>query len=237
MTEDLKFHPAADIFPLMQGEEFEALVADIKANGLHESIVTYDGMILDGRNRLRACLAAGVEPDFVGGGIGDPVAYVISANIRRRHLTAEDKIRFLAQLVAAQPEKSDRQHAKEAGVSHPTIAKARKTAEATGKALPVAKRVGSDGKARKQPAKKSTKKPEAKQPVPKPVKHDARIICPELAERVGRLAYRLVQLDVDLARELVDLILQRGVAERLWADLGTGIEIEGSDADDTERTL
>jgi hypothetical protein len=71
----------------------------------------------------------------------------------------------------------------------------------------------------------------------KQIKHDARVISPELGERVGRLAYRLIRLDIDLARELADLILQRGVAERLWADLGTGIEIEGSDADDTERTL
>jgi hypothetical protein len=70
-----------------------------------------------------------------------------------------------------------------------------------------------------------------------PIKHDDRVLSPALGERVGRLANRLVRLDVDLARELVDLILQRGVAERLWADLGTGIEIEGSDADDPERSL
>jgi hypothetical protein len=52
--------------------------------------------------------------------------------------------------VAAQPEKSDRQHAKEAGVSHPTIAKARKKAAATGKSFPVGgKRKGADGRTRR----------------------------------------------------------------------------------------
>jgi hypothetical protein len=60
------------------------------------------------------------------------------------------------QLVAAQPEKSDRQLAKETGTTHPTIAKAREQAEATGKALPVEKRTGGDGKTRKQP-KRSAK--------------------------------------------------------------------------------
>ena len=89
----------------------------------------------------------------------------------------------------------------------------------------------------KQPAKKSTKKASRKQPLPKPVKHDDRVISPELGERVGRLADRLIRLDINLARELVDLILQRGVAERLWADLDTGIKIEDADPENSERAL
>jgi hypothetical protein len=166
-TTTLPFHPLADLFPLMEGDEFDALVADIKARGLIERIIVYDGAILDGRNRYRACLAAGVKPTIERYEKGcpelkDPVAWVISRNLRRRHLTPEDKIKILAQLVAAHPEKSDRKLAKEAGVSHPTMAKARREAEATGKALPVAKRVGADGKARARPAKKARKQPAKK---------------------------------------------------------------------------
>jgi hypothetical protein len=166
-TQELKFHPLANLFPLMEGAEFDELVADIKARGLCERIIVYDGAILDGRNRYRACLAAGVKPTIERYEKGcpelkDPVAWVISRNLRRRHLTPEDKIKILAQLVAAHPEKSDRKLAKEAGVSHPTMAKARREAEATGKALPVAKRVGADGKARARPAKKARKQPAKK---------------------------------------------------------------------------
>ena len=69
-----KAHPYADILPLLEGEAFDALVADIKANGLLEPITIYEGMILDGRNRLRACEAAGVEPRFVDYDGDDPLA-------------------------------------------------------------------------------------------------------------------------------------------------------------------
>src|SRR5262245_21985724 len=158
----LQFHPLADIFPLMEGEEFDALVADIKANGQCEPITLYQGKILDGRNRYHAYLAGGLPLDQIrcrnlcDGPVSEAEArgYVISANIHRRHLSAEDKRKAIAKLVAAQPEKSDRELAKQAGVSHPTIAKVRRAAEATGKALPVEKRVGGDGRARKRPMRK-----------------------------------------------------------------------------------
>src|SRR6476620_1526288 len=58
------FHPLANLFPLMEGREFEELVADIKANGLHGCTVVLDDQILDGRNRYRACIAAGEQPLF-----------------------------------------------------------------------------------------------------------------------------------------------------------------------------
>jgi ParB-like chromosome segregation protein Spo0J len=159
---EIPFHPLADIFPLMGGAEFDALVADIKAHGLRERIVIYEGMILDGRNRYRACIIAGIKPRECAIPINykDPIGYVISANIHLRHLTAEQRRELIAKLIAAQPEKSDRAIAKQIKSSHPTVAKARREAEATGKALPVEKRVGADGKARKQPERKA--KPDAR---------------------------------------------------------------------------
>ncbi len=90
----LKFHPVAEIFPLMQGEAFDALVADVQAHGLREPIWLHqDGRIIDGRNRYRACLAAGVEPAFreYEGQEEWLIKFVLSANLERRHLTSDQR--------------------------------------------------------------------------------------------------------------------------------------------------
>ncbi|HQU46522.1 MAG TPA: hypothetical protein PK867_27190, partial [Pirellulales bacterium] len=83
----LGVHPAAELFPLMRGPEFGLLVEDISEHGLREPIVIYQGLVLDGRNRLRACETTGVEPRFVEwDGVGSPLAFVLSRNLHRRHL-------------------------------------------------------------------------------------------------------------------------------------------------------
>jgi len=61
----MRFHEAASIFPLVKGEEFTALVADIRQHGQREPITLHqDGSVLDGRNRYRACRQIGIEPKF-----------------------------------------------------------------------------------------------------------------------------------------------------------------------------
>jgi len=83
----LKNHPAADAFPMMEATRLEELKADIAANGQREPITLCDGMILDGRNRYRACVDLGIEPqtrDFVD----NPWAFAWSLNGERRDLDA-----------------------------------------------------------------------------------------------------------------------------------------------------
>src|SRR5262249_49772948 len=89
-----------------------------------------------------------IEPDC------DPYAYVISANIHRRHLSVEQKRDLIAKLIKATPGKSDRQIGEMIKADHKTVGAVRAHAEATGEISPVEKRVGKDGKSRKQPAKR-----------------------------------------------------------------------------------
>jgi predicted CopG family antitoxin len=87
MNNHYKPHRLAKYFPLLEGEEFDQLVKDIDDNGQLEPIVLFEGQILDGVNRYRACQVLDREPiakEYEG---DDPIKYVISANIRRRHLT------------------------------------------------------------------------------------------------------------------------------------------------------
>jgi len=81
----MEFHEIANIFPMMTPAEYDQLKADILANGLLEPIILYDGFILDGRNRYMACKDLGIEPDFDTVD-SDPLTFVISKNLHRRHL-------------------------------------------------------------------------------------------------------------------------------------------------------
>lgn len=90
-------HPAADLFPLLEGAEFEALCRSVRERGLEFPILLFydqdkedDGcdLVLDGRNRLRACIAEDVDPRFELWDGSDPFEYVWAHNAVRRHLEA-----------------------------------------------------------------------------------------------------------------------------------------------------
>lgn len=85
-------HEAAKWFPMIQGAEFDRLVESIRDEGLDEPIwLSQEGVLLDGRNRLRACQAAGVEPRWQLYDGDDEVAFIIRRNLDRRHLNERQR--------------------------------------------------------------------------------------------------------------------------------------------------
>jgi len=82
---ELKTHPAADAFPMMDAGRFAEVKADIAEKGQLEPITLCEGMILDGRNRHKACVELGIEPGFREWP-GNPWHFAWSMNGQRRDL-------------------------------------------------------------------------------------------------------------------------------------------------------
>jgi hypothetical protein len=159
----LPFHPVANLFPLMTGKEFDELVADIRRNGLEFPIATFDGKIIDGRNRALACQRAHQNlfyEEYTSFHFPDEAAlraFIISANIHRRHLTPEQRRELIAKLLKADPGKSNRQIAETVKADHKTVGAVRQEQEARGEIPHVEKRI--DTKGREQPASKPALNP------------------------------------------------------------------------------
>ena len=89
-TETMERHELSAVWPKMSQDEFDELVEDIKIHGLLTPIVLLDDQILDGWHRYQACLFAAQHPHFMAfadiGSAITPAEYVLSCNLRRRHL-------------------------------------------------------------------------------------------------------------------------------------------------------
>jgi hypothetical protein len=172
-------------------EGFRELVEDIKKNGLRQPIAIYHDSelgtcLLDGRNRLDALELLDWEaggkgfdlpsefwqvPNHVLVGLDDwrdpdptfdPYAYVVSANVHRRHLTAEQRRDLIAKVLKARPEASNLQIAKQVKADDKTVAKVRAELEARSEIPNVETRI--DARGRKQPARRHTPEPTPPEP-------------------------------------------------------------------------
>jgi len=83
---NMQFHEIANVWPLLDDDKLQELAADIRANGLVNPIWTYEGKVLDGRNRYKACLLANVTPKFNEYKGDEPTAFAVSMNDKRRHM-------------------------------------------------------------------------------------------------------------------------------------------------------
>ena len=84
-------HALSKAFPAMTEAEYAALLENIREHGQRHPIITYQGQILDGFHRARACVELGKEPYLKEYGGSDPAGYVLSSNLHRRHLSASQR--------------------------------------------------------------------------------------------------------------------------------------------------
>jgi N6-adenosine-specific RNA methylase IME4 len=109
----LKFHPLANLFPMLSDAELDDLGEDIRANGQVETVKLHRGMVLDGRNRYTACerKKLGVRTEVFEGSDREALNWVISKNLKRRHLTESQRAMVAAKLATLRL--GDNQHRNE----------------------------------------------------------------------------------------------------------------------------
>jgi protein gp37/ParB-like chromosome segregation protein Spo0J len=174
-------HPAADLFPMVEGNELRELCADIKERGLQQPIIVWrDGTLLDGRNRLAACYRTNQEVVLETYDGDDPVQFSLSANLHRRHLNPGQRaIVALKVRELLQPSAKERQ--REAG-------------EQFGKGA----KVSAD-------LREANKEPAAARPLPPPA--DQRKTAAQAAKAVGA-SPRSVEQAARVAKVAPDLLPQ-----------------------------
>ena len=102
-------HPAADLYPMMSSVDLFDLAEDIARNGQNEACILWRGQLLDGRNRWQACAMKGIEPKIIHrNDIADPIAFVHSHNLHRRHLTPSQRAMVAAKTASLYAEDARR---------------------------------------------------------------------------------------------------------------------------------
>jgi N6-adenosine-specific RNA methylase IME4 len=88
-----KDHPFAGLFPLLSEFDLGELASDIASNGQRDPIILHRDLVLDGRNRYRACILKGIVPRFemFTGTNDEALDFVISKNVYRRHLSSSQR--------------------------------------------------------------------------------------------------------------------------------------------------
>lgn len=214
-------HPISAMFPLLTQPELKKLSDDIKEHGLKFPIILYEGKILDGRNRYRACKMAEVEPIFKEQKIADPVDFVVSTNLHRRHLSESQRAVIAAKLTQIK----GKHHANLRGASTAMNVSQRSVSTAKGllkdspeKAEEVAAGKKSLHKAAKEAKKEKNTAPKDKTgyPIPEAIQSEwdrAAELGPRFCNMISKIRTELKEL-----MDAEDPILAE-VQKGIWADL------------------
>lgn len=144
------------LLPALDAEQYDALRADIKAHGIRVPVdADENGQVLDGHHRSLIAAELGIDcPRRTVPGLteAEKVAHAIAVNAHRRHLTQEQKRALLAESIKAEPDASDREHARRVGTHNETAAAVRARLVDSGDVTESVTRTDAAG--RQQPASK-----------------------------------------------------------------------------------
>jgi len=144
--------------PPLKADEYEELRADIRANGITVPVIVDEhGNVIDGHHRTMIARELGIDyprVEVTDLSESEKLSMSVSLNIKRRQLSREEKRQVIAAQLKAQPEKSNREHAKSLGVDDKTVGAVRRNLQSTAEIPQFDRTVGADGKER--PASRPT---------------------------------------------------------------------------------
>lgn len=154
------------VMPPLSAEEYQELYEDIKANGVMVPIVVdEDEVIVDGHHRAKIAAELGIpcpEEMIAGKSESEKRNIAFTLNLKRRHLTREQRRALIAESLKADPQLSNNQHAKRTGASDTTVGKVRRELEATSQLGKSDTRLSADG--RERPSSQPRREPVETEP-------------------------------------------------------------------------
>ena len=162
--------------PPLSPEEYEALASSIREHGIQVPIlVDENDVVIDGHHRRKIADELGIAcPRRHVVDLDDTAkrALSLSLNLDRRHLTREQRRALVAESLKADPQLSNREHARRTGADHKTVGATRSRLESGGEIPHHEIRIGADGVA---------------QPAAKPGDHLRRATWPERRDNPERI--------------------------------------------------
>ena len=226
----MKQHPLSAAFPAMEPKDLSALQDDIQARGQMQPIIILDKMVLDGWHRYLCCLDLGIEPitEPLGKGL-DPVAYVQSVNLHRRHLTGSQRAAAVVKCSEWAQVGFNQHRGVEPGSTPATLETMAQAADVSEKTIQQAKKAQEaglgdavrDGKVTAKQAAEIAKlpEPERQQAVEAPAPKAKPTPAPKVDDRDARIA-QLTRLLAEAQAEIESLKAEKAEFEERFSEQG-----------------
>lgn len=166
------------VMPPLASDEYQELYEDIRANGVIEPIhVDEGGIVIDGHHRSKIASELGIPcPVITHDDLDDAGkrSLAFTLNLKRRHLNREQRRALIAESLKADPQLSNREHARRTGSSPTTAGEVRREMEDEGRLSKLDSRISGDG--RERPSTQPSRTPE---PAPVPESPHAAVLPQE----------------------------------------------------------
>ena len=168
------------VMPPLASDEYQELYEDIKENGVLVPVLEdEDGVIIDGHHRSRIASELGIPcpiETISNKSDAEKRGMAFTLNLKRRHLNREQRRALIAESLKADPQLSNREHARRTGASPSTVQPIREELEESVQIGHFSKRVDPRTGNASQPASQPSRQPTPEPPSPELEKPRASVL-------------------------------------------------------------